>query len=175
MAKLKDLVIPFSGMNEGTYSFDMELHDTFFESLEFSEIKKGEISVRVEMVRTQHMLNLDISINGDVEMECDRCGNMYMQPVETERTMIVNLNADHFEDEDDLISLPATYNELDLTQYIYEYISLAIPAKLVCPEVPGCDPDVIRKLKELEPGENESDNTSTDPRWDALKNLKDNN
>ena len=175
MAKLKDLVIPFSGMNEGSYDFNMELHDSFFESLEFSEIKKGDIKVQVQMERRQHMLNIDITIHGDVEMECDRCGNMFRQPIETERTMIVNLNADHFEDEDDLISLPASYNELDLTQYVYEYVSLAVPAKLICPEIPGCDPDVISKLNQLQPGENDNDNNASDPRWDALKNLKDNN
>lgn len=173
MAKLKDLVIPFSGMNEGKYNFTMELDNTFFESLEFSTIKKGEVKVQVEMDRRQLMLTLDIAIDGHVEMECDRCGNMYRQLIETDRTMVVNLNADHFEDVDDLINLPASYNELDLTQYVYEYISLAVPAKLICPEVPGCDPEVIGKLEKLKPGDNE--NTSSDPRWDALKNLKDNN
>ncbi|HTF02567.1 MAG TPA: DUF177 domain-containing protein [Bacteroidia bacterium] len=175
MAKIKDLVIPFSGMKEGNYSFSVELGDTFFESLEFSEIKKGEIKVEIEMVRGQNMLNLDIAINGNVELICDRCGNTYPQPIEDERAMVVNIDADHFEDEDDLISLPSSYNDLDLTQYIYEYISLAVPAKLVCPDNIGCDPDVISKLDQLKPGEQSGDDQPTDPRWDALKNLKDNN
>lgn len=176
MAKLKELLIPFSGMKEGDYSFSFELDKTFFESLEFSEIEKGNIKVEVNMERRQHLLNLDITINGTVELVCDRCGNTYDQPIEDKRNVVVNLNADHFEDEDDLISIPQSQNDFDLTQYIYEYIVLAIPAKLVCPENIGCDPDVIQKLNQLQPGE-ESDNndTITDPRWDALKNLKDNN
>ncbi len=173
---MKDLVIPFSGMKEGNYSFSAELDNTFFESLEFSEIKKGNIKVGIEMERRQRLLNLDITIDGNVELDCDRCGNMYSQPIEDQRNVVVNLDADHFEDEDDLISIPQSQNDFDLTQYIYEYIILAIPAKRVCPENVGCDPDVIQKLDQLKPGENkkEDDDNSTDPRWDALKNIKDN-
>jgi uncharacterized metal-binding protein YceD (DUF177 family) len=99
---------------------------------------------------------------------------MYRQPVTDQRSVVVNLNADSFEDEDDLISLPASYNELDLTQYIYQYIVLAVPQRRVCPESIGCDPEVIRKLDQLLPGE-QNDNSTNDPRWDALKNFKDNN
>jgi uncharacterized metal-binding protein YceD (DUF177 family) len=175
---MRDLVIPFSGMKEGNYSFSVELDDTFFDSLEFSEIKKGNIKVGIEMERRQHLLNLDISIDGVVERECDRCGNMYDQPLHDNRTMVVNLNADHFEDEDDLISLPANYNDFDLTQYIYEYIALAVPAKQVCPENVGCDPEIIQKLDQLHPGEKSNDNDNdneSDPRWDALKNFKSDN
>lgn len=172
---MKDLVIPFSGMKEGNYSFSAELDDTFFESLEFSEIKKGNIKVAIEMERRQHLLNLDITINGSVELECDRCGNNYAQDIHDQRNVVVNLNADHFEDEDDLISLPQSQNDFDLSPYIYQYIVLAIPAKRVCPENVGCDPDVISKLNQLQPGDTDTNETESDPRWDALKNFKSDN
>jgi uncharacterized metal-binding protein YceD (DUF177 family) len=172
---MKDLVIPFAGMKEGKYSFSVELNDTFFDALEFSEIKKGKIKVAIEMERRPMLLNFDIKIEGTVERECDRCGNMYDQPVHDNRNVVVNLNADHFEDEDDLISLPANYNDFDLTQYIYEYISLAVPAKQVCPESVGCDPEIIRKLNQLQPGEKTKKKKESDPRWDALKNFKSDN
>lgn len=172
---MKDLVIPFSGMKEGDYSFSAELNNTFFEALEFSEIKKGNIKVAIEMECRQHLLNLEITIDGTVELECDRCGNNYSQEIEDQRNVVVNLNADHFEDEDDLISLPQSQNNIDLSPYIYQYIVLAIPAKRVCPDNVGCDPEVIQKLNQLNAGENKNNDNSTDPRWDALKNLKDNN
>ena len=98
---------------------------------------------------------------------------MYDQEIEEQRNIVVNLNSDHFEDEDDLISLPQSQNDFDLTPYIYQYIVLAVPAKRVCPENVGCDPEVLRKLNQLQPGE-KNDTDETDPRWDALKNIKDN-
>lgn len=174
MAKMKELVIPFSGMKEGKYSFSYVLDNTFFESLEFSEIKKGNIKVDIELERRPNLLNLEITIDGTVELLCDRCGNTYNQPISDHRFVVVNLNADKFEDEDDLISLPPNHNDLDLSQYIYEYITLAVPPRRVCPESVGCDPDVIRKLEQLNAAEQNKTST-TDPRWDALKNFKSNN
>ena len=172
---MKELVIPFAGMKEGDYSFSAELDDTFFEALEFPEIQTGNINVAIEMQRRQHLLTLEITIDGNVDLECDRCGNMYSQEIEDQRTVVVNLNSDHFEDEDDLISLPQSQNDLDLTPYIYQYIVLAIPAKRVCPENVGCDPDVINKLDQLQPGEKSEEENKGDPRWNALKNFKSDN
>lgn len=172
---MKDLVIPFAGMKDGDYSFSAELDKTFFEALEFSEIQTGNIKVAIEMERRQHLLNLDITINGNVDLECDRCGNMYSQEIEDHRNVVVNLNSDHFEDEDDLISIPQSQNDLDLTLYIYQYVVLSIPAKRVCPENVGCDPEIISKLDQLKPGENTDTDDKGDPRWDALKNFKSDN
>ncbi len=93
MGKMKELVIPFSGMKEGKYSFSHVLDNTFFESLEFSDIKKGNVKVNIELERRPNLLNLEITIDGTVEQECDRCGNTYDQPISDHRNVVVNLNA----------------------------------------------------------------------------------
>lgn len=173
----KKYTIPFSGLKEGDYEYDFVLDNAFFENFPESGIQKADINVLVKMVRREHMLVLDITFNGNVMLECDRCGNEYAQQVKGSRKMVVNLNAEEFDDEDDLISLPASYHDLNLEQYLYEYVILELPNRRVCPEVPGCDPDVISKLNELKAGEDEeidegqSDEPS-DPRWDALKNIR---
>ena len=174
MARMKELTIPFSGMKEGKYEFSALLNDSFFESLEFSEIQKGEIKVKIELERRTDLLNLRVSMDGTVEQVCDRCGNTYNQEISDERNLVVNLNAESFQDEDDLISLPSTYSELDLSQYIYEYIALAIPHRKICPDQPGCDPEVLARLKQLD-SDNQKESSTNDPRWDVLKNFKENN
>ena len=74
-----------------------------------------------------------------------------------------------------LLLLPADEHELDLKQYIYEYIHLALPIKRVHPDDKNgkstCDPEMLKKLKEhIVNNENEND-----PRWDELKKLMNNN
>ncbi|HET6990455.1 MAG TPA: YceD family protein, partial [Bacteroidia bacterium] len=71
---------------------------------------------------------------------------------------------------------------LDLSQYLYEYITLLLPSRKVCGGNPEgsnqCDPEMIEKLEELNPdnyreeGDSEEEEKPTDPRWDSLKNLK---
>ena len=183
MAKQKGFKIPFTSLKDGSHKFKFEVTDSFFEGFPYSEIKKGSVQVNVTLTKHFHIMTLDIIMKGEVEMNCDRCGNDYMQPVEGEKKLVAHLNADHFEDEDDLISLPESVHELDLSQYLYEYISLLVPSKRVCGGNPEgsdqCDPEMIKQLEKLIPNKtgtesNEKSETKkpVDPRWDSLKNIK---
>jgi uncharacterized protein len=61
-------------------------------------------------------------------------------------------------------------HEFDVSQYLYEYIHLMLPIQKVHGTDENgnslCDPEVIRYIKETE-------DHHTDPRWEALKKLKD--
>ena len=177
MGGMKAFSIPFSSLKDGSHEFAFNVTDSFFEAFPFSEIKKGNVKIDVTMVKSFHIMTLNIKMKGEVEQVCDRCGNDYRQPIEGERILVVHLNADSFEDEDDLISLPESVHALDLSQYLYEYISLLVPSRRVCGGNPEgsneCDPEVIKKLEELRAGsDSDEEQKSTDPRWDSLKNLK---
>jgi uncharacterized metal-binding protein YceD (DUF177 family) len=177
MGGMKAFSIPFSSLKDGSHDFTYQVTDSFFEAFPFSEIKKGNVKVDVTMVKSFHIMTLNIKMKGEVELVCDRCVSDYRQPVEGERILVVHLNADSFEDEDDLISLPESVHALDLSQYLYEYISLLAPSRRVCGGNPEgsneCDPETIKKLEELRAGsDTDDDKKNADPRWDSLKNLK---
>ena len=182
MGKRKGFSIPFSSLKDGSHSFKFEVTDSFFEAFPFSEIKKGKVKIEVELQKHFNILTLDIKMKGEAELICDRCGNDYFQPIEGQRKLVVHLNADHFEDEDDLISLPESKHELDLSQYLYEYISLLVPSKRVCGgNVKGsskCDQEMIAQLEKLNPdsyreaSDVDENKKTSDPRWDSLKDIK---
>lgn len=180
MSALKEFVIPFIGLKDGSHEFGLEVTDTFFEAFPGSELEKGSVKVRAEMLKRPQMLTFDVFLDGDVSLPCDRCGNNYRQPVNGSFQLIVNLNGETFNDEDDLISLPPGAHEFDLSQYVYEYLTLLLPSRKVCGETPDpsrgdCDPVILEKLKELEPGHSEEEtgeDENSDPRWDGLKNIK---
>ncbi|MCX6312634.1 MAG: DUF177 domain-containing protein [Bacteroidetes bacterium] len=177
MGGLKEFKIPFTSLKDGSHDFKFEVTSSFFEAFPYSEIKKGTVHIDVTLVKHFHIMTLTIVMKGEVEQVCDRCGNDYQQPVQGERTLVVHLNADSFEDEDDLISLPESVHALDLSQYLYEYISLLVPSRRVCGGKPEgsneCDPEMIEKLEKLRAGsDSEEEEKPIDPRWDSLKNLK---
>lgn len=182
MGGMKAFSIPFSSLKDGSHDFKFQVTDSFFEAFPFSEIKKGNVQVDVNMVKSFHIMTLNIKMKGEVELVCDRCVSDYRQPIEGERILVVHLNADSFEDEDDLISLPESVHALDLSQYLYEYISLLVPSRRVCGGNPEgsneCDPEVIKKLEELRPdnyreaSDSDEEQKDSDPRWDSLKNFK---
>jgi uncharacterized metal-binding protein YceD (DUF177 family) len=62
--------------------------------------------------------------------------------------------------------------ELDLSQPIYEMISLCLPMRFTCENVgQNCDPE-MEKLIQGESNEKMDESDSVDPRWEALKKLK---
>ena len=171
MGYLKQFVIPFSGLKAGNYTFTFEIDDRFFEHFEYSEIKHGRIHVDVVLERQQRMMVFNFLIAGNVILPCDRCGEIFSQPVDGEEKLIVKFGPEHEEESEDILVITEAEHELDLSQYIYEYIHLLLPMRKVHGNDENgnslCNPDVISRIAEQEeqPG---------DPRWEALRKLKDN-
>lgn len=167
--------IPISGLKEGRHTIDFEIKKEFFEQFEESEIKEGSLVANIEMDKRSTHLDLEIRITGSVRICCDRCLEMFSQPVVSENRLLVKFGKNEEENDPDLLFLAVDENELDLKQHIYEYIYLALPIKRVHPNDENgnstCDPEMLKKLKEHMVDED----PETDPRWDELKKLLNNN
>lgn len=170
MNYLRHFVIPFSGLKVGNYSFDFEIDDTFFEHFDYSEVRKGEVHVDCLLERHPRMMVLHFEIKGRVRVPCDRCTAEFDQYIEGRQKLIVKFGADHTEESEDILVITDKEHELDISQYLYEYIHLLLPIRKVHGNDENgnslCDPEVIRYITE-------SDVHAADPRWDALKKLKD--
>ena len=163
--------IAFSGLNPGTYIFDFQIGDSFFEQLQDAEIKGGQVSVIVTMAKEERMMDLHLEISGQVRVACDRCNELMDMEVDGRERLIIKLGDHYFEESEDVQVIPDTAHQFDLGPFMYEYIHLLLPIRRVHPEDEAgssqCDPEIIRKLKEL------SERHMEDPRWEALKKLKD--
>ena len=76
---------------------------------------------------------------------------------------------------EDVFVLPHGENELDISPPLFEFISLALPARLVpCEEYKNfkCDFETLNKLNDISVDEPEQ---KPDSPWDKLKNINFNN
>jgi len=167
--RLKEYIIQFVGLEPGNHQFEYEVKDSFFEHFEFSQIQHGHIHVTVDLQKMERMMIFDISIDGEVLVTCDRCTNDFNMPLSDKQRLIVKLGAEYTEESEDVVVIPETEYQFNLASYIYEFIHLALPARLLHADDESgnstCDPDMLRLLETLTPSE------SVDPRWDALKKL----
>lgn len=173
----REFIIPFVGLNPGEHNYEFRIGEAFFEDLDYSEVKKGEIEVKLTLNKQTTMMIFNFELQGSVEVPCDRCGYDFDLPIAAQQQLIVKLGAENFEDNDEIISLPSGEYEFDVSHYIYEYLILAMPGRRIHPDKPdgesGCDPQVIEKLSHLVPGEEEpKKEEEIDPRWLALQKLK---
>jgi len=167
--------IPIGGLKEGHHTFDFEIDKKFFEQFEDSEVKEGSLIANVKMDKRSTHLDLLIEVSGSVRVSCDRCLEVFSQPISSENRLLVKFGKNMEDIDPDILSLPVDANELDLKQQIYEFVMLALPIKRVHPVdkngKSSCDPLMLKKLEELII-EEEKDN---DPRWDELKKLMNDN
>jgi uncharacterized protein len=167
--------ILLSGLKEGHHTLDFEIDKEFFEQIEESEVKEGSLIANIELDKRTTHIDLTIRVSGSVRVSCDRCLEMFSQPVSSENRILVKFGKSIDDIDPDIISVSADENELDLQQQLYEFIMLALPIKRVHPaDKKGrstCDPVMLKKLEELII-EEEKEN---DPRWDELKKLMNDN
>jgi uncharacterized metal-binding protein YceD (DUF177 family) len=163
--------IPVSGIKEGDHLFEFEIKKAFFDLFEESEIKEGELIVVAEIEKSPSHLDLNIRISGKVRICCDRCLEMFDHPVDCENRLLVKFGNKKDESDPEVIAIARDEHELDLKQYLYEFIHLALPIKRLHPDdakgMSTCDPVMLQKLKEHLVEEE----TGNDPGWDKLKNL----
>ena len=114
-------------------------------------------------------------MEGTINVQCDRCGDPFDFPVWGERKFIVSLTNDKFDDGDDIASLSLDASEIDISQNLYEYVNLLLPQRRIHPSkedgTSGCNAEALKILNKFSEKEEEN---KIDPRWDALKKIKQN-
>ena len=126
--------------------------------------------------KTNTISSLILALKGGVELPCDRCVESIEIPVEGTFNFTIKEAADGEEiDDENVIAISKSDMDLNVANTIYENIHLLLPLlRNNCVDSKGvkrCNEEALSKLEQLQV--KEIDNS--DPRWDALKKLKNNN
>ena len=168
----QDIVIPIEGLPLGESSFRFEIGEPFFQAFENSLIKDADCSVRVRVVRHQTLLDIVCEIVGFVVVECDRCLEDLTLKVDIDPRLTVGFGTVDVDDasvEDDVQVIDHTESELNLNQFVYDYICLGLPLVKVHPEG-KCNPEMLRYLTDNEGNETAADGEAARP-FEGLKEL----
>jgi len=170
---LKEFDIKFTGLSLGKHSFDFEVKKTFFEAFEYSDIQNGEAQVNVALERMSSMMILEFDLSGKVDFPCDKClDDVSVELEENYFKLFVKFGDDDFDETDEVIVVPTSEYAINIAQYVYEFINLSLPGKKVHPEG-ECNQEMVEKLGKYIVEESvDEEEEETDPRWDALKNIK---
>jgi uncharacterized metal-binding protein YceD (DUF177 family) len=163
---MKEFIIPFYGLKTGIHEYTFDIGQAFFEAFESNLIENGQFKVKLKLEKTINLLNLDFSAKGVVSDYCDRCGEPIELKVKTSDHLIVKFGEDAYEQTDEVLVISHDTHELDVSQRIYEMLVLGMPSKRVHKKLSDCNQEVLERLQNAE------EEDKTDPRWDALKNLK---
>ncbi len=182
LEKLKKYQVDLKILSPSTiYKFDYLLDNDFFAQIDGPEVRKGKVNVSLSVVQIASDFEFDFTIHGIIIVDCDRCLDEMELSVETTNRLIVAFGEAYAETSDERVIVSEDDGFINVAWYMYEFIALAIPIKHV--HNPGeCNSLMESKLRELSVDELDDDDESLeaekdfeaiDPRWEALRYLKD--
>jgi len=164
-----EYIIPVKGLSLGDHQFTYKIDDSFFSNYDYFDTNKGLLNLTVNLVKESNLLDFKFHFKGYLELKCDRCLDIFNLNVEDSFRLIVNYGNEFIEVSDEIITIPNNDTNIDLSQYIYEYINLMLPIKKVHLDDEfgnsTCNQEMIDRLHNYT-------EQKSDPRWDALKNIK---
>lgn len=173
MRELNEYKIAFTGLSLGTHEYEFAVTDKFFSHFDHEELSNVDVHLVVELEKKTTMLQLWFGFQGTGTVHCDRCGKEMEIELDGEEELIVKFgDGDYQEQTDEIVVIPSSEHEIDISHYVYEFIMLSVPLAH-SHEIDECDPEVIKTLNKLSGQENEKH--EEDPRWAALKKYKNDN
>ena len=133
--------IQFGGLSIGEHQFEFDINNKFFEQFSESEITEADIQVNAKLVKQNTLMHIMFTFDGTVKLSCDRCLIDYNCPVFGQEKLVIK-HGNPEESNDEILVLKEGVDEANFSQYLYEYIELAIPSRRVPCEDEELDIDV---------------------------------
>ena len=171
MFSLEPLKIDLNNLEEGKSSFCLELSDEYFEAIDAPDIRRGHLSVTIDVIRHDDMFEFKFVVFGSVVIPCNICLDDMEQSIDTESKVVVKFGEEYSED-DELVTVNKDEGVLDVSWFIYEFVVLNIPIRHV--HAPGkCNREMMKTLEEHSATRSGVEDVEMiDPRWKELLKLK---
>lgn len=169
---LKSFEINLARLENGTHHFQFELVPDFFETFENNLVEDGFGKASLIMDKSESMMALNFTIEVDVLLICDVSLESYRESLICQKKHIVKFSLTSEELSDEISTIDMGMQILNVSGYIYEFVSLEIPMKKVHPRLRGQErADLVYKDETPSLNDQEQEN-KIDPRWEVLKKIK---
>lgn len=170
-------ILALNDLKSGVSAWSWDVFEEFFRSFDNEIISSADLRVSGKAAKTGASVEVDLDIEGEVTLPCDRCLEDVVMDIDTKARLKVRYGAPSAEDDEEdgreVVWIPAGECELDLAQVIYDYVLLDLPLKC-CHRDGECNPEVVRHLSEEEGCETvASDEPAAENPFAALKNMFD--
>jgi uncharacterized protein len=168
---LRDYEVHIFNLSKKKHTFDFQIADDFFTHFENSPIDKAQLTVALILDKRENLIEAQLTITGHLGLVCDVSLEEFDYPVKIKQTIIYKFGETEEELDDDLYTITKNTQKLDFAQILFEVICIAVPMKKLHPELEVSDEPLVYRVGD-EPESAESEQEEIDPRWQALKGLK---
>lgn len=170
--------IAFVGLKPGVHAYTYEIDGKFFEHYGEQDFTNCHAVIQLQLDKKTNFMMLHFDVDGQADMLCDRCGNPLTVQLWDEYNITIKMTEDpelmnEEELDPDVFYIGRHESHIYVGDWIYEFINLSIPLQKICAVKEngdsGCNPEVLKKLAEM--NKNASKNASANL-WKGLDKFK---
>jgi uncharacterized metal-binding protein YceD (DUF177 family) len=156
MNEVRNIILPLRNLEKKEHVFDFDVDSGFFSGFRNPEIIEGSAEVSLDVEKFSHYMNVVLTFSGALTVSCDRCLENFALPIEGENLLSIRFEEAPEEPEDesadeDIMYANAEDDEIDLTEYVYESICLALPIQRIHGNDENgeslCNPEMLKYIK----------------------------
>lgn len=158
------------------HEFDFEIDDAFFALFENSPVSEGQVKVQVSIDKRENLIEVNFHFKGEITLVCDRSLELYQQAIALEEKLLYKYGEEEKEIDEQVSIITKQTQVINIGQFIYETIALSVPFKKLHPKFleQGFESEEGSMIYRDSTEEADEENEPVDPRWEILKNLKNN-
>lgn len=168
------------GLSNKVHQFEYEFGDEFFRQYGTGVVSKGRFRAEIALNKHETFIEADFRIKGAAVLTCDRSLEEFDYPIWTTRKVLFKYGDADEEISDEIVMIHRDAVSLELGQYIYEFIVLAVPMKKLHPrfrleeslEDDTAEGKIVYSSDKSDETKKDDDDDNIDPRWNILKKLK---
>ncbi|MBC8111911.1 MAG: DUF177 domain-containing protein [Verrucomicrobia bacterium] len=171
MKALSTFDIHIYRLSDKKHAFNFVVNDAFFHSFPESLVQRAQVNVDLVLEKSATMLALQFSMQGTIELTCDRSLENFDFVLKTQNRLILKLGEENQVLTDEIEVIHRDTQTINVAQYIYEFILLQVPMKKLHPKFENGGNNEGDLLIYTSAKEDDT-KQEPDPRWEILKKLK---
>ncbi len=163
---LRKYDIKIQSLSNNKHSFEFDFNHELFEFFsEENEIKNTIGNCKISLVKSDLMLDIKFSINGNTDLICDRTLKRFTYSLNIDKKMLFKFGDEDQELSEEMVIIDRNKSKINIGKFIYEFFILEIPVKRLHPSVINEDniDNFVFTTKKT---------NNIDPRLDPLTKLK---
>ncbi len=161
------------GLSNTAHEFKYHLEKSFFDEFGRDLLEEGSFDAGVVLDKHETFIEGSFSLKGTARLVCDRSLEPFDYPIDFSGKVVFKYGNEEAEVTDEIVIIPHNKPSLNVGQYLFEFIGLALPMKRLHPKYQEQEEDDFDetegRIVYSSSAENDGD---VDPRWEQLKKLK---
>ncbi len=160
------------GLENRSHTYVFEGNNAFFQDFEQDIFEGGSFLANLVLEKNDSFIRVHFDINADLQLVCNRSLEIFSEKFEIKEKYIFKFGQQTEEVNEEMEVITYGTHKINVAQLIYEYILLAVPVKNLHPRFRNEESTDGVMVYTDPAAEKEQQESTEDPRWAALINLK---